>query len=96
MYSDLEKIKEKKEKKVKEYYKAYLGGSGLDTIAITTLKDKKFTKKRKLKANPQKGTHKQIKSSHIKVDAVTEKQTQHIQSNEPFALGYKPSATLLA
>ena len=66
MYSDLEKIKEKKEKKIKEYYKAYLGGSGLDTIAITTLKDKKFTKKRKLKANPQKGTHKQINRSHLK------------------------------
>jgi len=70
MYSDLEKIKEKKEQKIKEYYKAYLGGSGLDTIAIQSLKDKKFTKKRKLKASLQK-THKQVKNSHIKVDAVT-------------------------
>lgn len=73
MYSDLEKIKEKKEKKIKEYYKAYFGGSGLDTIAIQSLKDKKFTKKRKLTANPQK-THKQIKSAYIKIEEVTEKQ----------------------
>jgi glycine cleavage system pyridoxal-binding protein P len=75
MYSDLEKIKEKKEKKIKEYYKAYLGGTGLDTIAIQSLKDKKFTKKRKRKVTPQR-THKQIKSSHIKIDEVTEKQKQ--------------------
>jgi hypothetical protein len=66
MYSNLEKIKEKKEKKIKEYYKAHLAGSGLDNIAIQTLKDKKFTKKRKLKANPNKKTHKQLKSAHIK------------------------------
>lgn len=84
MYSDLEKIKEKKEKKIKEYYKAYLGGSGLDTIAITTLKDKKFTKKRKLKANPQKGTHKQIKSSHLKSeDFPSKKQEDASKVNEP-------------
>lgn len=87
MYSDLEKIKAKKEKKIKEYYKAYLGGSGLDTIAIQSLKDKKFTKKHKLKLNPQK-THKQVKSSHIKIDEVTEKQkekekkAESIQANE--------------
>lgn len=68
MYSNLENIKEKKEKKIKEYYKAYLGGSGLDNIAIQTLKDKKFTKKRKLKANPDKKTHKQIKSAQLKDD----------------------------
>lgn len=72
MYSELEKIKAKKEKKIKDYYKAYLGGSGLDTIAIQSLKDKKFTKKRKLKATTQK-THKQIKSAHIKIDTVPEK-----------------------
>lgn len=84
MYSDLEKIKEKKEKKIKDYYKANLSGSGLDTIAITTLKDKKFTKKRKLKANPQKGTHKQIKSSHIKIEYFpSNKQGQEAQANEP-------------
>ena len=83
MYSDLEKIKEKKEKKIKEYYKAYLGGSGLDTIAITTLKDKKFTKKRKLKANPQKGTHKQVKSSHIKSEYLpSKKQEESTKVNE--------------
>lgn len=87
MYSDLEKIKEKKEKKIKEYYKAYLGGAGLDTIAIQSLKDKKFTKKRKLKANPQK-THKQIKSAHIKINEVTEKQkemgkkAENVQAND--------------
>lgn len=65
MYSNLEKLKEKKEKKIKEYYKAHLAGSGLDNIAIHTLKDKKFTKKRKLKANIEKKTHKQIKSAYL-------------------------------
>jgi hypothetical protein len=81
MYSDLEKIKEKKEKKIKDYYNANLSGSGLDTIAITTLKDKKFTKKRKLKANSQKGTHKQIKSSQIKIEEYPSNK-QEPQTNE--------------
>ena len=78
MYSNLEKIKEKKEKKISEYYKAHLAGSGLDNIAIQSLKDKKFTKKRKLKANPEKKTHKQIKSSYLK-----DVETQPVAKDQP-------------
>ncbi len=86
MYSNLEKIKEKKEKKISEHYKAHLAGSGLDNAAIQTLKDKKYTKKRKLKPNPDKKTHKQIKSSYLK-DAehqpVATEQPQHHELPNP-------------
>jgi hypothetical protein len=67
MYTELEKIKEKKEKKIKEYYKSYFGGEGLDSIMIQSLKNKTQTKKRKLRANPQHQTrtHKQVKSAAL-------------------------------
>lgn len=66
MYIDLSKTKEKKEKKISEYYKSYFGGEGLDTFAIRSLKEKKYTKKRKLKPNSHHGTHKQIKSIQLR------------------------------
>ena len=86
MYTELEKIKEKKEKKIKEYYRAYFGGEGLDTIMIHSLKDKTQTKKRRLKANPQHQTrtHKQIKSASLqpKTDELPVSSTKTDKSSE--------------
>lgn len=58
-FQDLHKIKVKKEQKVKEYYKSFIKGPGLDKIKIplTTLST---TKKKRLHMTPAKKTMKQI------------------------------------
>ena len=58
MYTELEKIKAKKEKKIMDYYKSFVKGSGLDKIK-DAVASKAITKKRKLRMAGSQYTHKQ-------------------------------------
>lgn len=59
MYTELEKIKAKKEKKIMEYYKSFVKGSGLDKIKDAVV-SKPITKKRRLRIAGLRHTQKQV------------------------------------
>jgi len=83
MYTELEKIKAKKEKKIMEYYKSFVKGSGLDKVKDAVI-SKPITKKRRLRIAGLRHTQKQVVKTQplTKPDEVKDDTKSGLTGNE--------------